>query len=238
MAALKRHEVIMLDSLNAFALTLYTLGHTTESAICDALKTQIEAFEIESGMRTLIKDLPDGGFYFQEVDPRNDFLRSRIAAGGAQQTLKAKLSGIQIDIKVRKDEVFEFKNKEIAKALEEYAEIVRHMPVEASIVGEDDFPNGLGAYPVKMTPDSPCNDAAGNEGLGGSLVNDDDDDLISSNSINLDDALEPFQPLQNDGDHVEVPTGDAEKVGTDSVNVVEEALSPSNEMSLHPSANK
>lgn len=237
MAALKRHEVIMLDSLNAFALTLYTLGHTTESAICDALKTQIEAFESESGMRTLIKDLPDGGFYFQEVDPRNDFLRSRIAAGGAQQTLKAKLSGIQIDIKVRKDEVFEFKNKEIAKALEEYAEIVRHMPVEASIVGEDDFPNGLGAYPVKMTPDSTGNDAAGHEALAGTLVND-DDDLTLSNSTNLDDELESFHSSENDGSHVEITTENSQSVDNDPVNVGEDVSSTSNKMSLHPSANQ
>jgi hypothetical protein len=129
---------------------------STAKIICDAvsddvvvinekMKQLLEDFTTETGLSASVVKC-DGGLDVMVVDLSKYYVRTRYNTDKSMLSLKGKLSGVPIDVKVAKgDEVFT--NKQVADALAELSTIVAAMPIEMVAHGHDDWKRTPGEYP-------------------------------------------------------------------------------------------
>lgn len=155
--ALKAAEKMQLDFINETAKMLGELN-IEESLIIEKLKEKVSDLENSANCK-LVLAVTDGVQQFNVIDLRSDFVRTRFNnAEKTQLSLRAKILGLPIDIKVKKDEDV-FSNKEVVKSLRELADIVEQMPVSMLEHGQDDWSRTAGELPKSLAE----NDGVGSE---------------------------------------------------------------------------
>jgi hypothetical protein len=143
--ALKQAEQFALDSITEFVGILANTGQD-KSQIETMLKERFTEFEQMTGMSLKLVDKADGGFDLKVNDTRRDFVRTRANTGNTMLSLRSKISGVAIDIKVIKDDE-RYSNGEVVSALAELQTIVAQMPVEMAVQGHADWSRTPGELP-------------------------------------------------------------------------------------------
>lgn len=122
--AMKQVDQVRYDALESMITTLSGLGHDYET-VYKAVTPQIKDFESATGRTVRIKS----DFEIELIDRRRDFLRIRNPNDQAK-TLRTKVDGVSIDVKIFKEGDFEFENATIAQSLRRLADEVGALPKE------------------------------------------------------------------------------------------------------------
>lgn len=146
--ALKKHEQLMLNNITQTATMLADMDWDLPS-IEDKMKDILAGFTKETGIRLIIKQDGSGNIGFDHIDTSDYYVRTRPNTDHSLLSLRAKLDGVLIDVKVIKDEMA-MSNKDIATALRELAEIVALAPVELSKQGKEDWSRTPGEPPKSV----------------------------------------------------------------------------------------
>lgn len=148
--ALNKYEKTQKNLLSTFAQKLANMGLSKEE-ITDSLKEQLDDFATESKVKLTVKvqKKEDGTSVVElaEIDLSADFIRTRHNTGKTMQSLRVKVLGLPIEIKVKKDEAV-FSNEQVVSSLRMLADYVEAMPVEAKDAGSADFPLEKGGAPI------------------------------------------------------------------------------------------
>lgn len=143
--ALKRHEEIELEGIKRAASI--TMKYTSSlEAVKEEVKESVDQFALEANVKVSISLDESGQLVYNLVDLKQDFVRTRPNKDVSLVSLKAKLSGVAIDVKVLKDDA-NFTNAEVEGALRELAEIVSGMPVEMKETVHADWSRVPGEMP-------------------------------------------------------------------------------------------
>jgi hypothetical protein len=149
--ALKKHETALLDSIKMSATVIAGfVGHDAEK-IAEHMKSILDEFSSQTNQKLIIS-YTDGVLAIDTLDLKQDFIRTRMNPDKSMTTLKAKLFGVAIDVKVAKDEA-SFSNEQIAESLFELAVIVKGMPVAMRSYGHDDWSRTVGNMPKSISMD-------------------------------------------------------------------------------------
>lgn len=122
--AMKQVDQVRYDALAAMINTLSGLGHDYDT-VYKAVKPQIKEFEDATGRAVRIKS----NFEIELIDRRKDFLRIR-NPNEQSKTLRTKVDGVSIDVKIYKEGDYEFENATIAQSLRRLADEVSALPKE------------------------------------------------------------------------------------------------------------
>lgn len=146
--ALRQAEQLQLSNLNDIAVMLHELGIPEETILAKAEPKIKELTDTAKG-KVVLKYDENGVPHFEHIDLRSDFVRTRFNTESTMLSLRAKIVGVPIDIKVKKDDEV-FTNKEVASSLRELALIVEKMPVEMVPHGHDDWSREPGVLPKSL----------------------------------------------------------------------------------------
>lgn len=149
---LKPIEQVKYDAITTLAKALKDAGMDL-AAVKQYAQKQIDDFE--ESTRYVVKLHPEpleNGSYVSLIDTKKDFIRAR-QSGETGQALRCKVFNVPIDIKVQKNDEFEFSNAQVADALEELRNIVLRLDVEVSTAGNVDF-NSDGKPKQEQTPEA------------------------------------------------------------------------------------
>jgi len=160
--ALKKNEQLLLDSILQTANIVKGLVGNDIDKISEHIVTMLNGFYEESKKRVILEISEDGEITAKIADFKSDFVRTRFNTDQSMLSLKGKINGVPIDVKVVKDDV-SFSNKEVAASLMELSLIVAGMPVVMRDHGQDDWPRDVGGIPKTLS------------GLEGDLKLDEDD---------------------------------------------------------------
>ena len=135
---LKPIEQVKYDAITTLVKALKDAGMDL-TAVKQYAQKQIDDFE--ESTRYVVKLHPEpleNGSHVSLIDTKKDFIRAR-QSGETGQALRCKVFNVPIDIKVQKNDEFEFSNAQVADALEELRNIVLRLDVEVSTAGNVDF---------------------------------------------------------------------------------------------------
>jgi hypothetical protein len=148
--ALKPAEQSKLDMLNQTAAMLAGMNLDAD-AIREKMAPMIQSLEKDTNSK-LVLVYTDGVPSFNAIDLRSDFIRTRPNTEGTMLSLRAKIVGIPLEIKVRKDaDGLRASNAEVAESLLFLAEYVKNMPVEMVDADTADWPRELGSLPKRRS---------------------------------------------------------------------------------------
>lgn len=122
--ALKQADQIRYDSLVSLIQTLKNLNHDYHT-ILGAVSAQITEFQEETGFGVRLKN----DFSLELIDRRKDYLRIR-NPNEQSKTLRTKVDGVSIDVKIFKEGDYDFENSTIAQSLQRLADTVKALPSE------------------------------------------------------------------------------------------------------------
>lgn len=149
--ALKPAEQSRLDMLNQTAAMLAGMSLDAD-AIREKMDAMLSALEKDTNSK-LVLVYNEGVPSFNAIDLRSDFIRTRPNTDGTMLSLRAKVVGIPLEIKVRKDaDGLRASNAEVAESLLILANYVKHMPVEMVDADTADWPRDLGSEPKRRSP--------------------------------------------------------------------------------------
>ena len=151
--ALKKNEQLLLDSILQTADIIKGMVGNDINMINEKLAEMLKGFYDESQKKLILSIDEQGAISARVADYKSDFVRTRYNTDSSMLSLKGKINGVPIDVKVVKDDV-SFTNKEVAESLAELAGIVAKMPVEMSAHGHDDWPREAGSMPKKLSSSS------------------------------------------------------------------------------------
>lgn len=144
--ALKKQEQLLLDNILQTANIVKGLVGNDLGKINEQIVALLAGFAEETKSKVVLGITEDGEITSTVIDLKSDYVRTRHNTEKTMLSLKGKLNGVPMDIKVVKDET-SFTNKEVADALAELSLIVANMPVEMKEHGHDDWLRDVGAYP-------------------------------------------------------------------------------------------
>lgn len=148
--ALKPAEQSKLDMLNQTAAMLAGMNLDAD-AIREKMTQMIQSLEKDTNSK-LVLVYTEGVPSFNVIDLRTDFIRTRPNTEGTMLSLRAKIVGIPLEIKVRKDaDGLRASNAEVAESLLFLAEYVKNMPVEMVDADTADWPRELGSVPKRRS---------------------------------------------------------------------------------------
>lgn len=150
--ALKKNEQLLLDSILQTANIVKGMAGNDINMINEKLAEMLNSFYDESKKKLILSITQEGEISARVADYKSDFVRTRSNPDDTMLSLRGKINGVPIDVKVVKDDV-SLSNKEVAEALMELSQIVSGMPVEMSLHGQDDWPRDAGGMP-KMLSDT------------------------------------------------------------------------------------
>ena len=148
--ALKKNEQILLDSILQTANIVKGMVGNDINMINEKLADMLTGFYNESNKKLILSISEDGEISSRVADYKSDFVRTRSTPDNTMLSLRGKINGVPIEIKVFKDGVA-LSNKEVAEALMELSLIVSAMPVEMSVHGQDDWPREAGGMPKTLS---------------------------------------------------------------------------------------
>lgn len=122
--ALKQADQIRYDALVSLIQTLKNLDHDYHT-ILGAAAPQIKDFQEETGFGVRLKN----DFSVELIDRRKDYLRIR-NPNEQSKTLRTKVDGVSIDVKIFKEGDYDFENATIAQSLQRLADTVKGLPAE------------------------------------------------------------------------------------------------------------
>ena len=135
--ALRQADQLRLEGIQDTISTLVDFN-IEKSAILEKIQDKISAFEADT--KTQLKfTITNGKAEFSLVDLKSDFIRTRQNPDKTMTSLRAKIQGLGIEIKIEKDGV-SFSNEEVSEALGELQSIVSQMPVEMIEQPHKDWP--------------------------------------------------------------------------------------------------
>ena len=146
--ALKKHEEAIFENLKMMAKTMYQ-AFPSEEQLAQSMKEMLVDFENKTAVKLVPRVSEAGEVTLEQIDLKQDFVRTRFNTEKSMLSLRAKLSGIAIDVKVIKD-TFRAGNKDIAQALADLSAVVQAMPVEMEKHGDDDWSRTPGESPKKL----------------------------------------------------------------------------------------
>lgn len=148
--ALKPAEQSKLDMLNQTAAMLAGMSLDAD-AIREKMAQMIQSLEKDANSK-LVLVYTEGVPSFNAIDLRTDFIRTRPNTDGTMLSLRAKIVGIPLEIKVRKDaDGLRASNAEVAESLLFLSEYVKNMPVEMVDADTADWPRELGSLPKRRS---------------------------------------------------------------------------------------
>lgn len=135
--ALKQAEQAKLEGLNQTVEVLVRLNHDQETIKEQTLSIANE-LEESTGCKLVLSKNSDGKLEYDAIDLKGDSLVSRFNAEKTLLSLKGKILGLPIDIKVLKSGR-SYSNEQIASSLTELVRLVRAMPSEIKDLEETEW---------------------------------------------------------------------------------------------------
>jgi len=112
----------------------------------------LEDFAEKTGTKIVLNLSDDGQLSSTIFDLKSDYIRTRFNTDKSMLSLRSKLCGVPIDVKVVKDDV-SFSNKMVADSLMELSKVVAGMPFEMNLHGQDDWLREVGGMPKSRLGD-------------------------------------------------------------------------------------
>lgn len=135
--ALKSSEQVQFDSLNQTVLILAGLGHDKDT-IKSQLAPMSSKLENESGCK-LILDKIEGVLQYSLLDLKGDFLSTRFNGDETMLSMKAKLLGLPIDVKIIKGDKLRASNQQVVSSLQCLIDLINKMPDDMCAAGKGDW---------------------------------------------------------------------------------------------------
>lgn len=180
--ALKKQEQLLLDNILQTANIVKGLVGNDLVKINEQISVLLAGFAEETKSKVVLGITEDGEITSTVIDLKSDYVRTRHNTEKTMLSLKGKLNGVPMDIKVVKDET-SFTNKEVADALAELSLIVANMPVEMKEHGHDDWLRDVGAYPKgAVEPEGDSDEDLSEEFLADDADDADENDLGAKES--------------------------------------------------------
>lgn len=184
--ALKPAEQAKFDGLNQTVGILHSLGHDKETIQSQVAPIAKAIEEATNSKLDLVYENEVPAFIL--IDLKSDFVRTRSNTENTMLSLRAKIFGLPIEVKVMKEsDGIKASNKDVSIALTELAAIVDSMEEEMVAKGHADWPRTPGEKPAveeEEPSDIPEQD-----------LGDEDDDLIDAIEETDDSAPEKENPL-------------------------------------------
>ena len=139
--ALKQADRVLLEGLQDTITTLVEFD-IQKADIEKKLAEKIKTFELATNTQFKF-NIVDGKAEFSLVDLRSDYVRTRHNTEKTMTSLKAKINGLPIDVKIKKDDT-SFTNAEIVESLHELANVVSAIPEELTSESWKDWPRRPG----------------------------------------------------------------------------------------------
>jgi hypothetical protein len=173
--ALKKHELTMMDTILQSATIISGLVEQDVKQVTEKLKPMLDSFTAETQQKIILVITEGGVIKGELLDLKQDFVRTRFNTEKTMLSLKAKLNGVAIDIKIVKDNL-KSSNEQVAEALSELHSIVSAMPVSMETHGHDDWPRIPGEMPKTLSLSKDSEDLV--DPLPAEENDDDDDDEV------------------------------------------------------------
>jgi hypothetical protein len=145
--ALRQAEQSQLESINQ-TVTILASMDLEQSQIEEKMKDMIVPLEKSANCQLVFKK-DENGARFDVIELKSDFVRTRQNPDKTMTSLRAKIYGLPIEVKVKKD-TEEFSNAQVAKSLLELATLVGEMPVEMLINANHNWSRTPGEMPKSV----------------------------------------------------------------------------------------
>jgi hypothetical protein len=149
--ALRQAEQSQLESINQ-TVTILASMELEQMQIEEKMKEMIVPLEKSANCKLIFKN-DEHGPRFDVIELKSDFVRTRQNPHKTMTSLRAKIYGLPIEVKIKKD-TEEFSNIQVAKSLLELATLVGEMPVEMLVNANDDWSRTPGEMPKGAVDDT------------------------------------------------------------------------------------
>lgn len=134
--ALKAADLVRFDALQLTASILGKNGFTPE-AIENSIKNELLEFQTITKNKARVAVGDDGAVFIELTDLRKDFIRTRKPNDDAL-VLRTRIQGVPVEIKLFKQEEYDFDNASVVSALRALADEIASVPFRLSELGNSD----------------------------------------------------------------------------------------------------